>query len=59
MKNTYVVKKANYDGYNQAFSEIGDWLRVLKCAGDGSLEKGDVVYLLHETVQPKIRTVEQ
>ena len=53
---TYVVKKANYDGYNQHFNEIGDWDRVKLWAKDGSLEKGDIVFELVKSRQPKIQT---
>jgi len=54
MAKKYVVKNADYDGYNQAFCEIGGWEKVLRWAKDGSLEKGDIIYELVECKQPKI-----
>ena len=46
MKDTiYVSKNANYDGYNQAFSQIMDGKKGIQhWARDGSLKDGDVVY---------------
>ena len=51
-KDIYVCKNADYDGYNQAFSEIGDWDEVKEWAEDGSIEKGDTVYRLEVVDQP-------
>ena len=57
MADTYVLKNADHDGYNQAFSEIGDWGEVLKWANDGSIEDGDKVYKLTDVAQPVTSTL--
>lgn len=52
-KDIYVLKNSDYDGYAQAFSEIGDWEEVLHWKKDGSISEGDVVYRLEGIPQPE------
>lgn len=44
-KKIYVSKNDDYDGYNQAFSQIMEGKKgIQRWARDGSLKDGDVVY---------------
>lgn len=43
MKTIFIKKNANYNGDNQAFSEIGTSDDLKKWLEDGSIEAGDII----------------